>query len=334
MHRILKTILHLFFWLTYGLFAGLISFRLSEGFGYMLQHWLFFGINAGWAAIAFYLNYFFFFFYIQQKKYLLYFITALALSVAITVLFYLVYNFLVFPTGVSIPFMEIVPSMVGTFIISCCGSLLRGFIAWFDDSGRKAELEKQNLRTELELLRAQLNHHFLFNTLNNIDTLIFKDAQRASDALIALSSILRYMLYDTKTETVPLKNEIEHIRNIIHLEQLRIPVEGYTEVSVAGDSNVLMVPPLLFVPFVENAYKYAVFKGKLPAIRIQFGCDAHKLVFSCINTFNPDSQLTTATGNMGIENIQRRLWLIYNQNYKLEINKNEDTFTVLLEIPC
>ncbi|NJK96371.1 MAG: histidine kinase [Bacteroidales bacterium] len=226
------------------------------------------------------------------------------------------------------------PTILGSFIIGNCGSLVRGFISWITESTKKTELERQSLSMELELLRSQLNHHFLFNTLNNIDALIFKNPHKASDALIALSSILRYMLYETKTEKVPFDKELENIQHIIHLEQLRIPVESYTRLTIEGTTAMVMVPPLLFVSFVENAYKHSVNMGKLPVIDIHFRHEDEKVHFTCKNSATFSQPASDHPGNLGLENIARRLNLLYGDRCKLNISHTSSEFIVDLEIPC
>jgi LytS/YehU family sensor histidine kinase len=224
--------------------------------------------------------------------------------------------------------------LAGSFIIGNCGSLLRGFISWVTESGRKDELEKQNLRVELKMLRSQLNNHFLFNTLNNIDALIFKDPQRASDALISLSSILRYMLYLTDGERVSLHNEIENIRHVIYLEQLRVSTPGYTQMSIDGNPSAVVVPPLLFVSFVENAYKHSKFNGALPVIRIKFAISDSSIRFTCLNSSDSGPRESLIKESIGLENIRRRLNLIYGNSCIFEVTRSKDEFRVYLEIPC
>jgi two-component system, LytTR family, sensor kinase len=333
-HRILKLILHLFFWCTYILFAGLISFRLSEGFGYLIEYKWIFVANAVWAAIAFYFHYLALFKYISEKQLVKYLLYSFLVCVTVSVLFFAAFKFMLFRNDPSLELLQFFPPLIGTFIIGNCGSLLRGFIDWFNQSAHKAELEKQSLTIELELLRSQLNHHFLFNTLNNIDTLIFKDQHKASDALIALSSILRYMLYETRTEKVPLNKEVENIWHIVHLEQLRVATPNYTRLTVEGETSDVLVPPLLFVPFIENAYKHSSYKGNLPVIDIHFQHTDGTMKFKCSNYKDKLPKETHKPGNLGLKNIERRLNLLYGNNCKFEIDQNESTFNVIIEIPC
>ncbi len=333
MHWILKVILHVFFWCTYFLFAGLISFKLSEGFDFIFNHLLVVLLNGVWAATIFYLHYLWIFKIGSQRKYLRYLALSVVSTFVVSAFFFSIFCFFILPDNTVFRGIMFFPSFLGSFIIGNCGSLLKGFISWFSESERKAELEKQSLKVELEMLRSQLNHHFLFNTLNNIDALIFKDPQKASDALISLSSILRYMLYDTNNEKVPLENEIHNIHNIIHLEQLRVTTPGYTQIRVDGSAALAMVPPLLFVSFVENAYKHSKFIEKLPVIEIHFMVQDQKLLFTCINTMDAKTNDAKRPGNLGLLNIRRRLELIYGEKCELDVNSSDTEFKVYLEIP-
>lgn len=334
MHWSLRFILHLFFWFTYCLFAGVISFHLQEGFTYIIDNSAIFLMNGIWAAVVFYAHYNFLFKYVTQRSFLKYFLLSLGIVLVISTVFYFLIPLVAFTGNMKGEMISFGPPLAGSFIIGNCGSLLRGFISWVTESGRKDELEKQNLRVELQMLRSQLNNHFLFNTLNNIDALIFKDPQRASDALISLSSILRYMLYQTNGDRVALHNEIENIRHIIYLEQLRVSTPGFTEMSVDGSPSAVMVPPLLFVSFVENAYKHSKLNGTLPVIRIKFTIFDGKVQFTCVNSSDPDPGNSLIKENIGLENVRRRLELIYGNSCIFEVKKSEAEFKVHLEIPC
>jgi hypothetical protein len=333
MHWILKGILHLFFWCTYGLFAGLISFQLSEGINFILDHLFVFVVNGIWALVIFYLHYFFLFDIAACREYLRYLLLSIVATFLVSALFFGFFWFVILPKDTVFQYVMFLPSVLGSFIIGNCGSLLKGFISWFSESERKAELEKQSLKVELEMLRSQLNHHFMFNTLNNIDALIFKDPQKASDALIALSSILRYMLYDTNSEKVPLENEITNIGNIMHLEQLRVTTPGYARISLEGAGANVFVPPLLFVSFVENAYKHSKYLGKLPVIDIVFKVETEKLCFTCVNSTEPGIANSGKAGNLGLLNNRRRLELLYGNSCRLDILHLGSEFKVYLEIP-
>jgi two-component system, LytTR family, sensor kinase len=267
MNKIIKIILHLFYWTVFCVFAGAVSFRLAYGFEFIAKNIPAFLYNLGWAVIQFYAFYFIFYRLIEKQRYVNYFIWSIVVSVsvslALTLLFFFLFN--IHPTYRLI---EFIPQMVGTFIIAQTGSLLKGFIRWFEDIQRKQEMEKMVLQNELDALNAQLNPHFLFNTLNNIDSLIRSNPEKASESLVTLSEIMRYMLYDARKPNVNLRSEIAHYKNIIKLQSLRLKDPSRVKFEIEVEDEV-KVAPLIFLPFIENAFKYAVLM--LPVQKLKSG---------------------------------------------------------------
>jgi sensor histidine kinase YesM len=211
------------------------------------------------------------------------------------------------------------------------GTLFRLLIQWFEDVQVKEELEKQNFKSELSLLKNQLNPHFLFNTLNNIDSLIHENPANASLSLNKLSEIMRYMVYDTEKEWVNLQDEVDYIQNYISLQKLRIPNADIIQMTVSGSLKEYKVPPMLFIPFVENAFKHSSLKEKAGNnITISIDIANNQLRFYCSNAIaviNKDK-----SSGVGLDLIQKRLALIYRKNYNLSIQNTGDVFTVNLTI--
>lgn len=332
MNRIIKIILHLFYWTVFCMFAGAVSFRLAYGFGFIAQNMPAFLYNLAWAAIQFYAFYFFFYRFIEKQQYIFYFIISLLVSVGISLVLTLLF-FLTFQIQPQFRWMEFVPQMVGTFIIGQTGSLLRGFIHWFDDIQRKQEVEKTVLRNELDTLNAQLNPHFLFNTLNNIDSLIHSNADKASESLVALSEIMRYMLYDARKPKVFLRNEIDHYRNIVRLQSLRLKAPERIKFDIKLQDETVEIAPLLFLPFIENAFKHASFEGNDTVIKISLKGTKNRVEFSCRNQFRPaDPTTKNKTGGIGLTNLRRRLELLYPNHYTLKTGPENSEFVAHLTI--
>ncbi len=325
MNRIIKIILHLFYWMVFCLFSGVVSFKLSGGLDFIVQHLGEFLYNLLWAVIQFYLFYLFFYRLIEQQRYVRYFVLSVAVSIGLSLVLFFFFQ-LLFGVQLLKEMRNILPPMVGTFIIGHTGSLLRGFIGWFDDLQRKQEIEKMSIRNELDVLNAQLNPHFLFNTLNNIDALIFRQPQKASESLITLSEIMRYMLYEARQEKVSIDQEIVHYRNIIRLQSLRFlsPETIRFEAETSGIN--MEIAPLLFLPFIENAFKYAVNTGVLPMIDFKLNCTESEICWTSRNPFSPmDESANRKTGGIGLSNLKRRLELLYPGQYSLftQIRGNE-----------
>ena len=332
MNKIIKIILHLFYWMVFCLFAGAVSFRLAYGFDFISENIPEFLYNLGWAIIQFYAFYFFFYQLIEKQRFIAYFILSLAVSVGLSVMLTLLF-FRVFNDTPSSKLMDFLPQMAGTFIIGQTGSLLRGFIHWFEDIQHKQEVEKILLKNELDMLNAQLNPHFLFNTLNNIDSLICSNPGKASESLIALSEIMRYMLYEAKKNSVLLKDEIAHYQNIIRLQLLRLKDPSKIQFGVDVEDETVAIAPLLFLPFLENAFKYAAFDIQGSAIKIDIKSDGGKIEFQCSNFYHPnDETVKRKTGGIGLSNLKRRLELLYPGKNKLEIHDENSYFSIQLII--
>jgi two-component system, LytTR family, sensor kinase len=212
------------------------------------------------------------------------------------------------------------------------GSFFRIIITWFSTMNQKAELDKQKLAMELEMIRNKMNPHFLFNTLNNIDSLIQTDQAEASAMLIRLSDIMRYMTYDTGSDLVDMSREADYLRNLIELNRLRInnPDEIFFEVS--GDMRV-KIAPALFAPLIENAFKFASFRNHKPSIEIRLTSSEGIVTFCASNYFeNASSVADKEYSGSGILNLRRRLDLTYQDRYRMEINNKEPLFSVKLTI--
>lgn len=212
------------------------------------------------------------------------------------------------------------------------GFLFRTFIEWIKDRKIKTELQKGMIQSQLELLKSKLNPHFLFNTLNNIDILIQDEPQKASDYLKKLSEILRFMLYETDTEHIPLSNEIEHIRKYIDLQKIRTSNNDFVDIQIAGDSCNKYIAPMIIVHFIENAFKYATNKKITNAISVKFEITDKSVSFMCKNHMDSVDLATKEKSGIGIQLIKQRLDLIYQKDYSLNIVEKDNWYIVNLDI--
>lgn len=213
--------------------------------------------------------------------------------------------------------------------IAAC--IMKGFITWFTEIRYKEQLEKQNVATSLELLKAKINPHFLFNTLNNIDVLIEKDATTASVYLKKLSDILRFTLYESPSDTIPLKRELDYILQYIDLQKIRTSNPHFVTVDFSGAKNEAEIAPMLFIPFIENAFKYSTNKKIDNAIVINIATQANTITFNCNNVYDANEQIT-GEGGLGLTIMKERLQLLYPGKHQLEINKTAERFIVNLTI--
>lgn len=210
--------------------------------------------------------------------------------------------------------------------------LTKVFLNWYSDIFYKRQLEKKNLETELALLKAQINPHFLFNTLNNIDILIEKDATVASIYLKKLSDILRFTLYESPSETVALNEEIKYIGQYIELQKIRTSNADFVSFTVEGSTDNLRIPPMLFISFIENAFKHSTDKKINNAIEINITVKDNEVHFTCSNAMDMSAQLTQPKSGLGLDLIRNRLELLYKDTYQLKIDKANERFAVTLTV--
>ena len=201
------------------------------------------------------------------------------------------------------------------------------------DTERKNQLlEKENLQTELKFLRSQFNPHFLFNGLNNIYFLIKKDPDLAADSLAIFSDILRYQLYECNESKIPIQQEVQFLKNYIEFAQLR-KNRVLVDANWSNQLNGQQIAPLLLLPMVENAFKH-VSKWKEKENQIHFNLVIHQqtLIFESSNTFDPNTKSNDKLGGIGIENLKRRLALLYPNKHQLKINQNAEQYAIQLNL--
>ena len=204
-----------------------------------------------------------------------------------------------------------------------------------NDQKHLEELERRNLEQQLEYLKYQINPHFFMNTLNNIHALVDIDPEKAKSTILELSKMMRFMLYEGNKSVVPLEREISFLQNYITLMKLRYTDKVRIQVDVAQPLPNKDVPPLIFITFVENAFKHGVSYRQESFIDISIEetkrQDASQLVFTCKNSRIPKEE--DKHGGVGLANVRQRLDLIYGKGYQLDIQDEADMYTVKLAIP-
>lgn len=296
-----------------------------------------------WLLISFYVFYFKLVpDYLEQRKYTKFIVYAI-LTVFIIIPFDMllwcgVFYFTIYGQGqfsfsdfstVNL-FYPYIGSVVGSIFSGGLGTFYRFSIDWFKNQQIKKDLENQNLLSELKTLKSKLNPHVLFNTLNNIDALIQTSPEQASVALSKLSDLLRYVVYETENEKVPIKKEIDNLEKYIALEKMRIVNPDAVEFN-SSISDRTTIPPMLFFPFVENGFKHSNLNNKNQKFKILIIEENNKITFSCTNTINEYKRNDTASG-MGLELAKKRLDLLFPDTHVLTINKVDNEYRVNLEI--
>jgi two-component system LytT family sensor kinase len=213
------------------------------------------------------------------------------------------------------------------------GSISFRFIGkWQDDEKRRSEIEKENIATELSFLKQQINPHFLFNSLNSIYSLTISKSDKAVDSILKLSSILRYMLYESGTTLVLFQDELQIVNDYIELQKLRITEKVKLLYTVKGDAGTFKIEPFILLPLIENAFKYGVDNYNDSVIEILIAVHQNKLMMAVRNSIVKRSGTLKSEGGIGIKNIKRRLDLLYPNDYLLTIDETNEFYTVKLEI--
>ncbi len=272
--------------------------------------------------------------YLEKKQYFrLILTTTITLSAGI-ILYRIIYHYVISRSFYGYPsrdfwdykFLEYAYGLFSPVAIINILHLMR---KWVSSQKDVYDMAKLKTNQELSFLKIQLNQHFLFNTLNNIDSLIYSDPETASQTIVNLSNLLRYSIYETDVQRVPAKKEIDYIITFIELYELRLNDNDKIELKISGDYDNLSIMPRLFIPFVENALIYGK-KDDDSKIYISITFCEKKVM---LNTMNQIKKIEyDKQGGVGIRNVRRTLDLAYNNRYKLEISDKDNWYTVKLLI--
>lgn len=217
-------------------------------------------------------------------------------------------------------------------LIFTVGTSIAVIQRWLQTEQNRKETENEKLNTELSFLKSQVNPHFFFNTLNNIYSLAVVRSEKTAPAVMKLSAIMRYILTETQRDYVPLSNEVDFIHNFIDLQKVRLTDKVVLNFSTGGSTDNLLVAPLLFIPFVENAFKYGVSTKESTNISIEIKTEGSRILFNAINYIVPSENNLMENTGIGINNVKRRLELMYPEKHKLTTIEKDNYYNVHLEI--
>ena len=337
MKKSIQIMFHLLFW-TIQSFLIIIIVRLSlapanmfikDGlsFGFKLLGFLYIVLPG---ALVFYAAYFSLRFFEKQPiRFLWLAITYLIIISGVTLYDYFDATYY---DSSRIDFWGILTTFFHIFYFIVFGFLFRTFFEWIKDRKIKAELEKDKIASQLELLKSQINPHFLFNSLNNIDVLIQDEPQKASEYLKKLSEILRFMLYESNTDKIPLTKEIEYIKKYIDLQKIRTSNDNFVKFEISGNASGKYIAPMIFIHFIENAFKYSINKKIENAINIRFDISENQVSFFCKNHNKTLNETNPDKNGLGIKLIKQKLDLIYKKAYNLNVVEEDNWYIVNLEI--
>ena len=303
-----------------------------------------------------------------NKKYLSYVAVTLSAVIAVIVIIITIQTFIVPPQPLSMPRMDLGPGMppmelgskmpapmgyrapeqpesksifmtftdnlIISILVVAAGTAFKMMSQWLNEEDRRKDMEKEQLRTEIALLRHQVSPHFFMNTLNNIHALVDINTETAKDAIIRLSTLMRYLLYDTAHGQTSLKKEIEFIESYISLMQLRFSEKVKISIDVPKIIPDIQIPPMLFISFLENAFKHGV--SYQSSSFVNFKMEVAEDQLTCIirnSKQKMKENFDKSYSGIGLTNIRKSLELIFGKNYILNIIENEKAFEVFLKIP-
>lgn len=341
MKKSFKILLHIGFWLGYLFLMAIVLFAAFRGQDIdPVDSAYYLSFTAGVAIIppvfSFYSHYYYLFLnYLRKRKIWLSIAGSIFLSSAATIagLFFLRLGSAEAFTCVTEGFRY-----AGTFtfgistVFGLIGLVIKGFLTWYEELKMKEELIEKTHRMEMALVKSQLDPHFLFNTINNIDILISKNAKEASRYLNQLSDIMRFMLYETKADEIALSQELEYIEKYIQLQKIRTSNGNYVHYEVSGSCTAKKVAPMVFIPFIENAFKHSGNKKLDHAVDIAIQIEEEVIHFSCQNKYETRKTASNGYNGLGNELIKRRLKLLYPQKHSLDVAHQNGTYSVNLSI--
>lgn len=279
---------------------------------------------------------------LQRGKYTQYFLALLALIVIYASIFKIsipfdMRNIQLTPREgppISLPAFPI-PPIIPFMLMMLIGTTLEMLLAY---EGRGKQIEKtqtEKVKAELSFLKSQINPHFFFNTLNSIYALASVDTYNTQRAILLLSNLMRYLLYESNVDKVSLNKEIHFLNDFIGLQKLRTSEKNgkLINFSYTGNTRGFKIEPLLLMPFVENAFKHSHSYDKQSTIDISIAVENDKkMIFNCSNSIGEQKEQIERSSGIGLENVKRRLAIIYPEYHNLDINKSNATFNVNLTI--
>lgn len=323
--QIQQVLLHLLLWLT---FYGILLYPFIVGSRPAPTD---LPVRLVLTVVLFYFNYFF-----LVPKFLLRKKTINYLGVCLLIIFGLVLLVrCIFPGQPGIapmnqpPLRPYVMYSIGLCVPIVISTLLRIYTEWRKNEDLRQIVEKEKINSELQFLKTQLNPHFLFNSLNAIYSLSVKKSSDTSDAIINLSELMRYMLYEADKAAVPLHKELEYIQNFVKLQRLRLSDSENVTLKISGEDKGKTIPPLLFISFIENAFKYGTdFEGKTN-VKINLSIREDSLQLYVMNKIGVFKKKSKSSG-VGLINIKNRLNLLYPDSHELIVENDGKTYEVSL----
>lgn len=338
---------HILFWLSFFVYEGLIWGMVD---GEYARRMITSGIELPVKILATYFTLYILIDKLLIKKKYFFFLASLLISmvsfgVAIRIVAYYTIYPMFYPEALSVALFFPPKILIGIFSIYSIVAIVASFHLikiWFRHQQstqllqqKAQQFQNEKLAAEIKLLKSQINPHFLFNTLNNLYVLTLNNSEKAPEMVYKLSELMSYMLYESNKPAVPLKDEIRYIENYISLERLRYSERLDISLNVYDDVEGVNIAPLLILPFVENSFKHGVSNQILNGwIRIDISVREQTLIIKVENSKSePDgNQVIKLSSGIGLQNVKKRLELIYPDRHRLKTFDEEDTYLSVLKV--
>lgn len=329
-------LLHISFWVLY------FSYRVYDLQGYLggKKAVLYLGVTLLFNVCASYSHYFFILpKFLLSKKILPYLLKIIALLIIIVTSRILVENS-VMPLLTSnekyyhsLKLTRLISTVWDTLTFLIFTGMIRFTIDWFDFENKKKQLENEKLNAELNYLKAQINPHFLFNTLHNLNYLVYTKSDHATEVIIKLSNMMRYMIYDVNKERVSLNKEIAYINDYIDLEKIRLNYPFLINPRIEGNVSAVEIAPLIMLTFMENAFKHGVSDQEKDCyINVDLIVDDQQIKYNVSNRKIKTQPQKKLRSGFGLNNVRQRLQLSYPNRHQLVIDDAPDSYSISLTI--
>lgn len=333
---------HVLFWAVYVAFFGLLYGSYIDDYynAFMIEL-----VELPFKMLLVYFNmYYLMPSYLLEKRYLEFTVYLLLLMGAIAAMMqFVLMPFLIHPlfcpttcTNDNLTFYRFIKNGVNINYVVAITAVIALLKNWYRHQKAAQNLTQDKLEAELKVLKAQIHPHFLFNTLNSLYSLTLKKSDNAPDVVLKLSSLMDYMLYDAAAAKVPLEKELAYIKNYLALEQMRYGTRVDVQFTESGSIAGKQIAPMLLLPFVENAFKHGVTTETENAwVRIDVKVTEKQLVLlveNCKCGAKASADTRDMASGIGLKNLQRRLELLYDGKYKLEVEDEPESYAARLEV--
>jgi two-component system LytT family sensor kinase len=332
-----RIFLHTLFWVAHVVFYATLWGSFEENYEQTFLEQLMF--LPGQMLFTYFVLYFLLPRYILKGQYTAFTIIFLISSFAVgTLQRYIAFQIdypLYYPEALKDPFFyfpKIVKFFVNIYPVVFTALTIKLLKYWYANQQAQQILTKEKLEAELKFLKTQIHPHFLFNTLNNLYALTLKKSEKAPEMVLKLSELINYMLYECAADEVPLSKEVKFIQNYISIERMRYGDKLELDVRVSGDTSSVYIAPMIILPFVENCFKHGASEELQQGwVTVQIEATTETILIKVENSKAHTENNHNGTG-IGVQNVKRRLSLLYPNRHELKILDGKETFLVILTI--